>query len=224
MDKITYNTKILQAANVLLGYLKLNNLDARVNLDGSVSVNGSIVRIGTGYLPGQLDLNDLRSNQEHKLERALGVVAEYLTIPTLKFKRPNHSGIKRGTLENSFEPVIFREKTFQNAPNPDPKLIKKWMPVAFKHARNAWYRYARHLLSFGYEKEDMESISLVHLTTFLHRYATGQEDTDNKNLHRFMKQRMTEVVYKIRRKATGCSCDWSQRVDMEQLMQSNSVR
>ncbi len=220
MDKITVN--ILQAANVLCSHLKANGIEA--TSDGNlvtITVDESQhqICIGDGYVPEakQLDISDLRSNRSTRLQSAFEKFKEFtgVTVELNTTHRAPEDGWKKGNLKNNFEAVLFREKTFRNAPNPDPAVFKKLEPIVTKHARKLFYKYRKHMLSFGYESEDFESIARVHLVTFIHRYMTGDDIEDTKNLNRFMKQRMTEIVYKIMRKSSACLSDISSRVDWD---------
>jgi hypothetical protein len=219
MDKFT--TETLQAANTLCSHLKANGVEA--TRDGSIVTittdsGQHQICIGTGYNPEtkQLDIADLRSNKQTRLKTVFDYLKEYTgVLVDMTTHRVHEDNWKKGTLKNNFEAVLFREKTFRNAPNPDPVVFKRLEPVAVKYGRKLFFKYRKHMLAFGYESEDFESIARVHLITFIHRYMTGDEAEDNKNLSRFMKQRMTEIVYKIIRKSDACISGVSQRVDWD---------
>lgn len=221
MNKI--QTDVLQASNVVCSHLKANGIEATGDGNSIVTIShaGSQYQIcvGEGYDAElkRLDISDLRSNRTSRIQQAFNKLKEFtgIDVPITTTHRAPDDGWKKGTLKNNFEAVLFREKTFRNAPNPDPVLFKKFDPIALRHAQKIFYRYRKHMLSFGYETEDFESLARIHLVTFLHRYMTGDVAEDTKNLNRFMKQRMTEVVYKILRKSSSCFADANNRVEWD---------
>lgn len=208
----------LQAANVILSYLKHAGVDASLD-NCAVRVNDISVRFGKGYDTDslQVDIADLRSNKVERLSRAVNTFCEYAKIASVPVVMRSINR-KRSNLDSGFDAIVFREKTFANSPNPPPELLNKWKHIPKQHARTAFARYRTHLSAFGYESGDLESIALVHLCTFLHKYMTGDDLTDHRNMHRFMKQRMTEVVFKIKRKAIACIADSSQKFESETVI------
>lgn len=211
MDRFT--TEKLQAANVLLSYLKNSSVEASLR-GADVLVNQRVIVLGAGYddIARQIDISDLRSNKLTRLQVAINKFLQYAQVDANIQIEVRKGSVKRSNITDNFEAILFREKTFKNSPNPSNELLLKWRKVADQHACAAYNRYARHLNSFGYEQGDFKSIALVHLCTFLHKYMTGDDLTDGRNLHRFMKQRMNENAHKVIKKSVRCVADTSQRL------------
>lgn len=210
MDRHT--TEKLQAANVLLSYLKNSSVNADIK-GTELVINDVSIQFGYGYDDErlQIDISDLRSNKLTRLETAINKFLQYTQVDAAIQIRVRNGALARSNIDDNFEAVLFREKTFSNSPNPPKDLILKWRKVSDQHACSVYNRYSRHLNSFGYEQDDFKSIAMVHLCTYLHKYMTGDDLTDGRNLHRFMKQRMTENAHKVMKKSVKCVSDMSQR-------------
>jgi len=70
MDRFT--TEKLQAANVLLSYLKNSSVEASLR-GADVLVNQRVIVLGAGYddITRQIDISDLRSNKLTRLQVAI---------------------------------------------------------------------------------------------------------------------------------------------------------
>ncbi len=114
---------------------------------------------------------------------------------------------RRARLDDNFEDIVLRSKMLARCPNPEPGVFKQFEPMARRTAGRVFLRFRLPLKAFGYDREDLESVAMVHLITAIHRYRVGDEERDTMVLGRYVKQRLMEVVRKVQRKSLRCSSD-----------------
>lgn len=198
----------IQAAQTLVSHLRAQGIAASAQ-ENTVTIGNAgrqqKLSVGFGYGPRRICANDLRSARPERIQRALEAVQDKTRIAIDTGGAYRQIEAKRAGLDANFEDIIFRSKIFSKCPNPTPAEMTAWLPVVRRAARNVFYKFRSPLLAFGYEAEDMESLGLVHLTTALHRYRTGNQDRDRAVIARYITQRLTEIVRKVQRKGRRCS-------------------
>lgn len=197
-----------QAAQTLVSHLTAQGVTATaqgttvtIDFDG----RQESLDISSSYGPRQLDAADLRSAAPERIRRALEACVRITGISLDTSGHYRNVESRRAGLGANFEDIIMRAKIFSRCPNPSNAEILKWTPVVRRTARQVFGRFRAPLLAFGYEAGDMESLGLVHLTTALHRYRSGDPKKDGAVIGRYVKQRLVEVVRKVQRKGRRCS-------------------
>jgi hypothetical protein len=176
------------------------------------------VTVGQGYGPKQVCSEDLRSSSPETVQKALDWVRKIVRLRGRPKSVYRSVETRRNSLDNDFDDILFRSKTLSRCPNPSDAELRQYAPLVRRVAKHVWNRFRRQMLAFGYEAEDLETYGMVHLTTALHRYRTGNQARDEAIIGRYVTQRLMEVVRKVKRKAMQCSADsevrsWSELRD-----------
>lgn len=159
------------------------------------------------YGPQEVGSTDLRSANPEVVQRALDHVRKVLKLRARPKSVYREIESTRSTLEDNFDDILMRTKIFSRCPNPSAEDMAYWRPRVKRIAKHVWNRFRKPLLAFGFESEDLETYGLVHLTTALHRYRTGAQEYDDAIVSRYVTQRLTEIVKKVRRKGLLCSAE-----------------
>ena len=198
----------IQAAQTLVSHLRAQGISASAE-EHTVTIGNpgrqQKVTVGFGYSGGRVDASDLRSARPERIQRALQAVQDITRIAFDTTGAYRQIEAKRAGLDANFEDIIFRSKIFSKCPNPTSAQLRAWLPVVRRAAKHVFYKFRTPLLAFGYEVEDMESLGLIHLTTALHRYQSGDPGRDKAVIGRYITQRLTEVVRKVQRKGRRCT-------------------
>jgi hypothetical protein len=208
----------IQAAQTLVSHLRAQGI-ASVAQDDIVIIDivtrQQEIRIGVGYGPECIDVNDLRSARPDCIQRALEAVKRITGLPMETSGSYRKIDAKRAGIGANFEDIIFRSKIFSKCPNPSSSDLAAWRPYVKRIAQHVFYKFRAPLLAFGYDADDMESLGLVHLTTALHRYRSGEPERDRAVIGRYVTQRLTEVVRKVQRKGKRCTASHEVRSFIE---------
>jgi hypothetical protein len=114
-------------------------------------------------------------------------LTEYLGLGKLGGFR-NVTGLERAKSED-YEATSMRLTPFGRTLNPTEADIKKWAYYVKRESDRAAYRYTGLLNAMAMSKEDLYSIGLVYLCTFLSRHRSGKnEKADAAYLTHFLQQ------------------------------------
>lgn len=204
MPALSKDQKILRATNTLVSHLANWGHKPVVTHDitySTIEVDQRQVRIG--HNDGDVNPTKLSSARLDILEGALNQACAQLgvVVQQIRYRTPKKAPAK---LEDDFEDIIFRAKSFALAPNLTAKEFAKWHPILKQQTWSVYWKAKRVLNAFGMEYEDLYSIAQVHLVTALHRFVLGEPKEDAKIVGQYVKQRLIEVTSKIKRKAEKC--------------------
>lgn len=201
---------LAQAAQTLASHLRAQGYSATADQEVvtvSLRRRQGTVRVADAYGPQEVSSADLRSANPEAIQRALDHVRKVCRLRARPKSVYREVGESRSTLEDNFDDILMRTKIFSRCPNPSAADMARWQPRIKKIAKHVWNRFRKPFLAFGFESEDLETYGLVHLTTALHRYRTGHEGYDDIVISRYVTQRLTEIVKKVRRKGLLCSAE-----------------
>lgn len=193
-----------QAAHTLASHLRAHGLSVDVQGD-HVIINDAGRQVSV--LPDAQEGAALRSASSEKSLAAINAILGRAGLPGVESAVYRTMATKRARLDSNFEDIVLRSKTLARCPNPEPAIFKQFEPLAKRTAGRVFLRFRLPLKAFGYEREDLESVALVHLVTAIHRYRIGDEERDTMVLGRYLRQRLMEVVRKVQRKSLRCSSD-----------------
>ncbi len=199
-----------QAAQTLVSHLRALGYLATAD-QSVVSIKlrkrQGLIRIADDYGPQEVCSKDLRSADPVAVQRALDWVKKILKLRSRPKSVYRKVDAARSTLEDNFDDILFRTKIFSRCPNPTMADLAQYGPIVKRISKHVWNRFRKPLLAFGFESEDLETYGLVHLTTALHRYRTGNQEYDVAIISRYVTQRLTEIVKKVRRKGLQCTAE-----------------
>lgn len=197
-----------QAAYTLASHLRAHGMTACVRgSDVILDSAGSQISV----TPHPSEYADIRSAQPEAVLQAVNACLARAGHPGINSTTYRPVSTKRARLDTDFEDIVLRSKALARCPNPDPAVIKKFEHLARRTAGRIFLRFKLPLKAFGYEREDLESVAMVHLVTAIHRYRVGDEERDAVVLGRYLRQRLVEVVRKVQRKSLQCSSDTRMR-------------
>ena len=193
-----------QAAHTLASHLRAHGY--HVNVQG-IHITLSHGDCQVEVTPTAKECGAICSSDSQATLQAINSVLRRAKLPAIESATYRPILTKRARLDSDFEDIVLRSKMFARCPNPDPQVMKLFEPLARRTAGRVFLRFRLPLKAFGYEREDLESVALVHLVTAIHRYRVGDVERDTMVLGRYLRQRLMEVVRKVQRKALQCSSD-----------------
>ncbi len=199
-----------QAAQTLVSHLRAQGYKATADkqiVTITLSKRQVSIEVGDSYGQQAVSGDDVRSANPQTIQKALDWVRQIARLRARPHSTYRPMELKRNTLEDNFDDILFRSKVFSRCPNPSAEDLREYMPLVKRISKHVWNRFRKPLLAFGFESEDMETYGLVHLTTALHRYRTGDLEHDKAIVGRYVTQRLMEIVRKVKRKAMQCSAD-----------------
>lgn len=197
-----------QALHTLASHLQAHNVSATIQGDHIVITNGdSQIRV----TPTATDCANLRSSNAEQTQQAVNSCLAQAGLPGVTSTTYRPVAMRRSRLDSNFEDIVLRSKILAKCPNPSEEVMRQFTPLARRVARRVFLRFKFPLKAFGYERDDLESVAMVHLVTALHRYRCGDPERDTIIVGRYLRQRLTEVVRKVQRKSLRCSSDTRMR-------------
>jgi len=197
-----------QAAQTLASHLRAHGHTVEVQGD-QVTLSNATRQVDV--TPSRRDCEALRSADADAAQRAINTALRKAGLQPQAMATYRKTLDHRARLDDNFEDIVLRTRTLARCPNPAPEVLRRFEPLARRTANRVFLRFRLPLKAFGYEREDLESVAMVHLVTAIHRYRCGDDERDTMILGRYIRQRLTEVVRKVQRKAKQCSSDTRQR-------------
>jgi hypothetical protein len=192
INPTTYKQK---AVCVVFSWMRSWKIDVRLPTspdEGDIVVGDKRIVLCEGATPPEYDLSlspsailgtDLKATlvELHRL-------TEFLGRGSPEGFRKN-TNIKRAS-PNDYLGVSLRLTPFARTPNIPEADVLKWMPVLKREADRAGRRCRGILYNMGLDRNDLMSIGLVYLVTYLNRHQTlGNDQVNGGNLTRSLMQR-----------------------------------
>lgn len=197
-----------QAVQVLASHLEAQGFCVQRSKDHlTVSDGGSQADVQ----PEGQEIDDLRSSSPDLVLLAANAALRRAGLRQLNSTTYRLTTSPKANLGDNFEDILMRSKALARCPNPPPATLARYAPIARRMAAGVYRRFKVPLLAFGYDLDDLRSLAMVHLVTAIHRYRCGDESRDEAILACYVRQRLMEVVSKIRRKARRCTADLEKR-------------
>ena len=180
-----------KAVNVAYSWITSWGLRTELDPDGDLVIEGLRVVVDShdcGFTP------DIRLSGVILLGKDTQAVIAEMHRVTVACGRGKPEGFRQlsGTLRASsddYEAISMRLTPFERTANPPEALLRKYEPVVKREADCAGRRYAQLLKLTGAGPDDLHTIGMCYLVTYLHRHRVlNNEQKDGALLTLFLRQ------------------------------------